>query len=114
MTWLLILYTRCTILLIKWAGVSLISVLSHASLRCTLTEGNTSSGSPGVPFAIFLSDVQTSEYPQPRKVAYEISAVVDEQSRLLWNQAKFYSYYLLDAVRYPYVLYHHATDHHRT
>ncbi|KAA6425944.1 MAG: hypothetical protein FRX49_04319 [Trebouxia sp. A1-2] len=39
------------------------------------------------------------EYPEPRRLAQEISAVVREQSRLLWNQAKFYSYYLLDAVR---------------
>ena len=69
---------------------------------------------PGVPFAIFLSDVQSSEYPEPRRLAQEISAVVREQSRLLWNQAKFYSYYFLDAVRYPYVLYHHATDRQRT
>ncbi|KAL3140743.1 hypothetical protein ABBQ32_005298 [Trebouxia sp. C0010 RCD-2024] len=112
--WLLVLYTRCTTLLIKWAGVSLIAVLSHASLRCTFGEGNTSTGSRGVPFALFLSDVQSPEYSEPRKVVYEISAVVQEQSRLLWNQAKFYSYYLLDAVRYPYVLYHHASDHHRT
>ncbi len=69
---------------------------------------------PGVPFGIFLSDVHSPEYPEPRKLAHQISAVASEQSRLLWNQAKFYSYYLLDAVRYPYVLYHHATDRHHT
>lgn len=92
----------------------MLSVLSHASLRCTVSEGNSSSGSSGVPFAIFFSDTQSSDFPEPRQVAHEISAVVFEQSRLLWNQAKFYSYYLLDAVRYPYVLYHHATDRQRT
>lgn len=114
-TWLLILYTRCTTLLIKWAGISVVSVLSHASFRCTLTEGNSSGRSPvGIPFAIFLSDVRSQDFPEPRRLAHEISAVVQEQSRLLWNQAKFYSYYLLDAVRYPYVLYHHATDRHNT
>ena len=113
-TWLLILYTRGTSILIKWAGLTVLFVLSHASMRVTVSEGNYSTSSrthPGVPFALFFSNAPSRDYPEPRRVAREMSAMVRDQSRLLWNQAKFYSYYVLDAIRYPYVLYHHARDH---
>ena len=58
----------------------------------------------------FLGDVRTREHPEPRKLGQQIAMVMAEQGSLVWNQVKFYSYYLLDAVRYPYVLYHHAMD----
>ena len=112
-TWIVVLYTQCTSLLFKWASVTLTTVLSHAMLRCTVSEAVEALGSPhqaGVPFMAFLGDIRTREQPEPRKLAQQIAEVLLEQGGLLWNQIKFYSYYLLDAVRYPYVLYHHAMD----
>ena len=97
--------------------MTLTAVLSHASLRCTMTEAVEALGSrkhAGIPIMAFLGDVRTREQPEPRKLAQQIAAVLRDQGGLLWNQTKFYSYYLLDAVRYPYVLYHHATDPRRT
>lgn len=116
-TWIVVLYTQCTTLLFKWASMTLSAALSHAILRCTVSEDVEALGShshAGVPLMAFLGDIRTRDQPEPRKLAHQIAAVLHEQAGLLWNQAKFYSYYLADAVRYPYVLCHHLTDRRHT
>lgn len=93
--------------------MTLTAVVAHAILRCTVSEDVEALGSQhhaGVPLMAFLGDFRTREQPEPRKLAHQVGAVLHEQGGLLWNQAKFYSYYLVDAVRYPYVLWHHFTD----